>query len=347
MHKRDSVRSMASKKQKVLLVLCIFLAITGCVEKKSGTESKVTIGETQTSTQTSTSLETQAETQTQSGNETQAETQTEAETETQAETKSEAKKNLTADSVLEWNGSWQYADYSKIHSDTVSYYTAKGTNRKNVVVAINAGHGTSGGTSQRTLCHPDGSPKFTSGSTLAGATEATAISGGMTFLDGMPEATVTLKLAVVLKDILLEDGYDVLMMREDEDAQLDNIARTVFANNYADCHISLHYDSTDTDKGVFYIGVPDIAEYKAMEPVASHWQSHNTLGDAIISGIESKGIKIFGSGFMGMDLTQTSYSTIPSIDLEVGDKASDYSEETLKAISAGISAGLDKFNFSS
>ena len=46
---------------------------------------------------------------------------------------------------------------------------------------------------------------------------------------------------------------------------------------------------------------------------------------------------------MEMDLTQTSYSTVPSIDLEVGDSASDYSEATLNQLADGIAAGLDTF----
>ena len=49
-------------------------------------------------------------------------------------------------------------------------------NRKNIVVGVNAGHGTSGGTSVKTLCHPDGSAKTTGGTTGAGATKAVAVS---------------------------------------------------------------------------------------------------------------------------------------------------------------------------
>lgn len=32
------------------------------------------------------------------------------------------------------------------------------------------------------------------------------------------------------------------MIRENEDVQLDNIARTVIANNNADIHIAIHFD---------------------------------------------------------------------------------------------------------
>ena len=82
-----------------------------------------------------------------------------------------------------------------------------------------------------------------------------AVSSGMTFADGTPESQVTLAMAKKLKEKLLAAGYDVLMIRENDDVQLDNIARTVMANNMADCHIALHWDSTEKDKGAFYMSV--------------------------------------------------------------------------------------------
>lgn len=149
-------------------------------------------------------------------------------------------------------------------------------------IGVNAGHGTSGGASVKTQCHPDGSPKTTGGSTAQGATYATAVSGGMTFNDGTAESTVTLQMAQILKDKLLAQGYDVLMVRTGDDVQLDNVARTVLCNNVADCHISLHWDGDGLgyDKGCFYISVPN--GLKSMEPVASHWQEHDALGASLV-----------------------------------------------------------------
>ena len=43
------------------------------------------------------------------------------------------------------------------------------------------------------------------------------------------------------------------MIRDSEDVQLDNIARTVMANENANCHVAIHYDSTESDKGAFFI----------------------------------------------------------------------------------------------
>lgn len=245
--------------------------------------------------------------------------------------------------VFQWNTDWEYAEYSAIHDDDVTLYYALPERAKGIVVCVNAGHGTSGGSSQTTLCHPDGTPKVTGGSTSAGSKRATAIAEGTTMLDGTPEAEVTLKLAQSVKEVLLDSGYHVLMIRENSDTQLDNIARTVFANHLADCHIALHYDSSENNKGAFYISVPNSDSYRSMEPVASHWKSHNALGAALVEGLRGQGRKIFGEGSIGLDLTQTSYSTIPSVDLELGDRASDYSEDSLKEIAKGIADGLKKY----
>ena len=133
------------------------------------------------------------------------------------------------------------------------------------------------------------------------------------------------------------------MIRESDDVQLDNVARTVLANNLADCHIALHWDSTKSNKGAFYMSVPNVASYRAMEPVASHWQQHNALGESLVAGLKNAGVKIFSSGAMEMDLTQTSYSTIPSIDIELGDGASAHDDATLGKLADGLVAGVNSF----
>ena len=245
--------------------------------------------------------------------------------------------------VVSLNPQWTYAGFAKITSGSALLYQSTSASRNGKVVCVNAGHGTKGGSSVKTQCHPDGTPKVTGGTTGAGATSAVAVSGGTTFQDGTPEAKVTLQAAQKLRDKLLDKGYDVLMIRDSDDVQLDNIARTVIANNMADCHIALHWDSTKNDKGAFYMSVPDVASYRAMEPVASNWQKHHALGDSLITGLRSAGVKIFSSGTMAMDLTQTSYSTIPSGDIELGDTASDHSSATLNTLADGLAEGIDQF----
>lgn len=243
--------------------------------------------------------------------------------------------------------SWAWAGNSAIHTGSAMLYLAQeevpDAAAKHITVCVNAGHGTAGGSDVQTLCHPDGTPKVTGGTTAEGAAYSTAVSAGMTFVDGTLEAAANLLVAMELKKLLLEDGYDVLMIRESEDVQLDNIARTVIANNCADLHVAIHFDSTDSNKGCFYCSVPDVSSYRSMEPVASHWQDHERLGQALVQGLASEGIPAFGSGALEMDLTQTSYSAIPSVDIEIGDRASDHSPEACAGYARGLKKGIDAY----
>ncbi len=245
------------------------------------------------------------------------------------------------------DSSWKYADFSEIHSGNAVMYLSKNAERKNIIVGINAGHGTEGGTKVKTWCHPDKTPKVTGGSTAAGAVKATAVSSGMKFPDGTPEPVITLKEARIVRDLLLEKGYDVLMIRDADDVQLDNIARTVICNNVADCHIAIHWDGDglNYDKGCFYLSVPDGIKY--LESVAVSWQESERLGECCIKALAEQGCKIRKGGCVDTDLTQTSYSFIPSIDIELGNQKSDLSDEALSKLAAGLVNGIDNFFFPS
>ena len=91
------------------------------------------------------------------------------------------------------------------------------------------------------------------------------------------------------------------------------------------------------------MSVPNNTAYRAMEPVASHWEAHNALGNALIEGLRQNGNKIFSTGAMEMDLTQTSYSTIPSVDMELGDKASAHTDAVLEKLADGLVKGVNDF----
>ena len=237
----------------------------------------------------------------------------------------------------------EFAQFSKIHTDPAILYENHKENSNGITICVNAGHGTNGGESERTQCHPDGTPKVTGGSTSEGSTTAMAVASGMTFLDGTEERAVTLPAAIFLKDRLLDAGYNVLMIRETEDVQLDNIARTVLANNYAQAHVALHWDSTESDKGAYYMKVPSVDSYKSMYPVSETWEKSDAFGDCLVEGLRQAGRTIYGSGSMEMDLTQTSYSKVPSIDIELGDRASDHSDEQLQNIAEGLLMGINSY----
>ena len=237
---------------------------------------------------------------------------------------------------------WEYAGLSKICSGASVLYKAP-SNRKEIVIGVNAGHGTIGGEEVKTYCHPDKSPKITNGSNPAGSLKAVAISAGMIFSDGATESEVALRASQILRDRLLEQGYDVLMLRDDEDVQLDNVARSVMANNNADCMVSLHWDGDGKgyDKGCFYIPVPD--EIKEMEPVASHWQEHERLGESLIRSLSRTGCTIYRGRIDPLELTQTCYSTIPAVVIELGNGASSHTDSDLAKLANGLADGINSF----
>lgn len=237
---------------------------------------------------------------------------------------------------------WDYAELSEINSGEAVLYRAA-SDRKGIVIAVNAGHGTRGGDVVRTYCHPDKSPKITSGSNPKGSLKAVAISSGMIFNDGATEAEVALKTARIVRDRLLGRGYDVLMIRDNDDVQFDNVARTVISNNMADCLISLHWDGDGLkyDKGCFVIPIPD--EIKSMEPVASHWKDHERLGRSLIDALSRSGCTIYRGLNPPQELTQTCYSTIPAVVIELGNQTSSHTDEDLSRLANGMIRGIESF----
>ena len=331
-------------KINVILLCSVFLLFTGChknspliLEEDAGVD---VVGEaTETKKPKKTTATTTEHTE-------EPTTEVVEEPVEEVTTEEETLQNLTpGDKEISFDSTWEFAENSKIHSGKGTYYfqNPENENKKSIVVCINAGHGTKGGEDVKTLCHPDGSPKVTDGTTKKGEVKAIAVSSGTDMKNGKKEAEVNLSLAQILKEKLLKEGYDVLMIREGEDVQLDNVARTLMANACADCHIALHYDGTDTDKGVFFCSVPHQESYRRMYPVCDVYEQSNALGKTIVSAIEKKGFSLYKGGEDEVDLTQTSYSKIPSIDLEVGDEVSDTSRKTQEKIADGIVDGLNQY----
>lgn len=238
---------------------------------------------------------------------------------------------------------FEFATYSQIKTGTATLYKNESYNKKNKTICINAGHGTKGGSRIKTYSHPDKSPKLVTGSTSAGSIMSSAITDGMVFSNGQNEADVNLEVAKLLKDMLLSSGFSVLMIRESSDTQLDNIARTILANEYADIHLSIHFDSDNTDKGFFYITVPNVESFKKMYPVNLHYEESDRLGECMIEGFRENNEKVFKSGKMAIDLTQSSYSKIPTIDMELGAKNTDIDHEHLYKFAESIFVGICKY----
>ena len=257
----------------------------------------------------------------------------------------------TQDPIIEkkvyMNADLAFATYSEINTGYATLYIINKkviANYKGKVVAVNAGHGTKGGSRKRTYSHPDFTPKVSGGSTKEGAIFSYAISDGTILLNGLQEATANLMVALALKEKLLSEGYSVLMMREDNDSRLDNIARVVIANEYADCHISIHFDSTDRDKGIFYVKPINNKKYLNMEPLKSNVDNINRLGTCLLDAFKERGEKLWKNvGILEGDLTQISYSTNASVDIELGDRATLMDATRADAFAEGLLLGIQKY----
>ena len=89
--------------------------------------------------------------------------------------------------------------------------------------------------------------------------------------------------------------------------------------------------------------VTDEGNYKKMDPVSRMWQQHDRLGESLLNGLQEKDNKIRSPRVEEQDLTQTSYSTIPSVDIELGDKKPPHDDATNDKMAEGLAAGVDKF----
>ena len=69
----------------------------------------------------------------------------------------------------------------------------------------------------------------------------------------------------------------------------------------------------------------------------------DALGASLIEGLRAHGAKINGNGSMAIDLTQTSYSTVPSVDVELGNACSDHSDATLENLADGLVQGVEGY----
>ena len=246
--------------------------------------------------------------------------------------------------------------YTLPNSRGVSKMGATGTNKGYFSYAISDG----ASLAQRTTIYTD----KLNGKTY---TVETSHEWGANFINGL-----------VLRDKLLGAGFAVLMIRDEgclsdnseplsfndikittnsvskSKVQLDNVARTVMANNVADAHISLHYDSTDTAEGAFFINIPTGTNGKAQDKYTAiaidenleYFNKDNTFGEILLDHVKNKGYSCKNAGgspqYSGSpnDLTQTCFSTIPSVDIELGGKTCKRDIDSINKFCDGIVTGL-------
>ena len=129
------------------------------------------------------------------------------------------------------------------------------------------------------------------------------------------EYVVNLEASLLLKDILIEKGYNVIMTREDNDVNISNAERAEIANNAkADMTIRIHCDSLkDTNKTGASILIPSSKSNRTK----AIYEESNKFANILKENLKKQGIKVNGI-FERDDITGFNWSTVPVVILEMG-----------------------------
>ncbi|MDV4152427.1 N-acetylmuramoyl-L-alanine amidase [Clostridium sp. AL.422] len=129
------------------------------------------------------------------------------------------------------------------------------------------------------------------------------------------EYVVNLEASLLLKDILVEKGYNVIMTRENNEVNISNAERAKVANNAnADMTIRIHCDSLkDTSKTGASILIPS-SKSKNTKLI---YEESNKFANILKENLKKQGIKVNGI-FERDDITGFNWSTVPVVILEMG-----------------------------
>lgn len=129
-----------------------------------------------------------------------------------------------------------------------------------------------------------------------------------------PEYVVNLEAATILKDLLEEKGYTVIMTREEHDVNISNAERAEIANkSKADMTIRIHCDSLkDNSKTGATLLVPS-----SKGSTKGIFQESNKYAEILKTNLKDNGVKVNGI-FERNDITGFNWSRVPVVIFEMG-----------------------------
>lgn len=182
-----------------------------------------------------------------------------------------------------------------------------------------------------------------------GATETKAkvASGTTGAFTGIPEYVLTLAVALMLEEILLEMGYEVVQIRSTHDVDISNAQRAIIANELnADAFIRIHGNgySDSSVSGAFTLCPTANNPYCSEIYASSRLLSEHVL-DGIIEETGAKRRSISETDSM----TGINWCQVPVTIVEMGfmsNQAEDLllaTDEYRYAMALGMAVGIDRF----
>ena len=171
------------------------------------------------------------------------------------------------------------------------------------VVCIDPGHQAKG--------DPKGEP-IAPGS---GSKKARVASGTAGVGTKKPEYAVNMEAGLILKELLIQKGYQVVMTRETNEVNVSNVERAEIANKAkADMTIRLHCDSIGNSGKM---GSVLIVPAKTGKYTAGIYPASYKYAECLKKALQDSGVKVNGI-FERSDMTGFNWSKVPVVIFEMG-----------------------------
>ena len=177
------------------------------------------------------------------------------------------------------------------------------TEEKPFIIAIDAGHQLIGNNEKE----PIGPGALESKPKVSSGTKG--------ILSNKPEYELTLEISLKLKEALIDEGYEVLMIREQNDVNISNAERAKIANDSADIFIRIHANGSEDS---FVRGITTLCPSSENEYCSEIYEDSYALSKCILENlVESTSDNDLGISEVD-NMTGINYCTIPVSIVEVG-----------------------------